>query len=61
MQSFFIPDDNFARSKDWEAIFDRLIALREQESLILELIIQVDTLCHRILRRTRGPRGRSPN
>jgi hypothetical protein len=24
--SFFITDDNFARNKDWEAIFDRLIS-----------------------------------
>ena len=26
---FFITDDNFARNKNWEAIFDRLIELRE--------------------------------
>jgi hypothetical protein len=48
--SFFITDDNFARNKDWEAIFDRLIALREQEGFSLKLTIQVDTLCHRIPR-----------
>ncbi|HTW72330.1 MAG TPA: radical SAM protein, partial [Acetobacteraceae bacterium] len=30
VHSFFITDDNFARNKDWEPIFDRLIALREQ-------------------------------
>jgi hypothetical protein len=45
---FFITDDNFARNKDWELIFDRLIHLREQEGINLRLIIQVDTLCHRI-------------
>ena len=28
---FFITDDNFARNKDWEPIFDRLIELREGE------------------------------
>jgi radical SAM superfamily enzyme YgiQ (UPF0313 family) len=28
---FFITDDNFARNKDWEAIFDRIIKLREQD------------------------------
>ncbi len=50
VQSFFITDDNFARNKDWEAIFDRLIALREQEGFSLKLTIQVDTLCHRIPR-----------
>jgi radical SAM superfamily enzyme YgiQ (UPF0313 family) len=44
---FFVTDDNFARNKDWEAIFDRLIALREQ-GLGVRLMIQVDTLCHKI-------------
>jgi hypothetical protein len=45
---FFITDDNFARNRNWEAIFDRLIEMREQEGLELQFIIQVDTLCHRI-------------
>ncbi len=45
---FFITDDNFARNKDWEAILDRLIALREIEGLQINFIIQVDTLCHRL-------------
>jgi hypothetical protein len=45
---FFITDDNFARNRNWEAIFDRLIALRESEGLTLQFLIQVDTLCHRI-------------
>ena len=45
---FFITDDNFARNRNWEAIFDRLIQMREQEGLGLQFIIQVDTLCHRI-------------
>jgi radical SAM superfamily enzyme YgiQ (UPF0313 family) len=44
---FFITDDNFARNKDWEPIFDRLIELREQEKLDIKFVIQVDTLCHR--------------
>jgi hypothetical protein len=48
VHKFFITDDNFARNKDWEAIFDRLIALREQHGIPLGLMIQVDTLCHRI-------------
>jgi radical SAM superfamily enzyme YgiQ (UPF0313 family) len=47
INKFFITDDNFARNKDWEAIFDRLIALRE-EGIPLGLLIQVDTLCHKI-------------
>jgi hypothetical protein len=45
---FFITDDNFARNKNWEAILDRLIHLREVEKLPLSLIIQVDTLCHKL-------------
>ena len=45
---FFITDDNFARNRNWEAIFDRLIEMREHEGLTLNFIIQVDTLCHRI-------------
>ena len=28
---FFITDDNFARNSDWEVLFDRLIALRDDE------------------------------
>jgi Radical SAM superfamily len=50
VKSFFITDDNFARNKDWEAIFDRLIALRERNGFSIKLTIQVDTLCHRIPR-----------
>jgi radical SAM superfamily enzyme YgiQ (UPF0313 family) len=45
---FFITDDNFARNRNWEAIFDRLILMRETEGLTLNFLIQVDTLCHRI-------------
>jgi hypothetical protein len=48
IHKFFITDDNFARNKDWEAIFDRLIELKEQHGFPLGLLIQVDTLCHKI-------------
>ncbi|HEY2619092.1 MAG TPA: radical SAM protein [Acetobacteraceae bacterium] len=44
---FFVTDDNFARNRDWEPILDRLIALR-QEGMKIKLILQVDTLCHKI-------------
>jgi len=44
---FFVTDDNFARNKDWEAIFDRIIELRERDAIDVRLIIQVDTLCHK--------------
>jgi hypothetical protein len=47
VRKFFITDDNFARNRNWEPIFDRLIELRE-EGIRLNLMIQVDTLCHRI-------------
>lgn len=45
---FFITDDNFARNREWEPLFDRLIQLREEENFDIKFIIQVDTLCHRI-------------
>ncbi|MGH9821384.1 MAG: B12-binding domain-containing radical SAM protein, partial [Pyrinomonadaceae bacterium] len=48
LHSFFITDDNFARNKDWEAILDKLIDLREVDSLKISFIIQVDTLCHKL-------------
>ena len=48
LHSFFITDDNFARNKDWEAILDKLIDLREIEKLKISFIIQVDTLCHKL-------------
>ena len=45
---FFITDDNFARNKDWEALLDRIIELREKEGWGLSFTIQVDTLCHKL-------------
>ncbi len=48
IHKFFITDDIFARNKEWEAIFDRLIELREKDGIPLGLMIQVDTLCHKI-------------
>ena len=48
IRNFFITDDNFARNKDWESIFDRLIELRERAGLNIRFMIQVDTLCHKI-------------
>jgi radical SAM superfamily enzyme YgiQ (UPF0313 family) len=45
---FFITDDNFARNKDWELIFDRIIELRERHGMDVRFLIQVDTLCHKI-------------
>jgi hypothetical protein len=45
---FFVTDDNFARNRNWEPILDRLIKLREQDGINIRLLLQVDTLCHRI-------------
>src|SRR5262249_13247742 len=45
---FLVTDDNFARNRNWEAILDRLIKLRNEENFRIRLILQVDTLCHRI-------------
>ncbi|MFI5014799.1 MAG: B12-binding domain-containing radical SAM protein [Hyphomicrobiales bacterium] len=45
---FFITDDNFARNKNWEPIFDRMIELREVHGFSLHFLIQVDTLAHKI-------------
>ena len=48
LNRFFITDDNFARNREWEAIFDRLIALKEKDGIEVRLMIQVDVLCHKI-------------
>ena len=48
VRRFLITDDNFARNKDWEAIFDRIIQIHERDRIKIRLIIQVDTLCHKL-------------
>ncbi|MFI4997795.1 MAG: B12-binding domain-containing radical SAM protein, partial [Hyphomicrobiales bacterium] len=48
IRHFLITDDNLARNKNWEAIFDRLIEMRQKERLAIRFVIQVDTLCHKI-------------
>ena len=48
IKRFFITDDNFARNRHWEPLFDRMIAMREGERMNIGFTIQVDTLCHRI-------------
>ena len=50
IHKFTITDDNFARNKAWESLFDRLIYLRREEGLTFKMTIQVDTMCHRIPR-----------
>ena len=48
VRNFFITDDNLARNQHWEQIFDRLIAMREEEGLKFWIVAQVDTMAHRI-------------
>jgi len=45
---FFVTDDNFARNRNWEPIFDRMIELREGQGYSLHFLIQVDVLAHKI-------------
>lgn len=45
---YFFTDDNFARNKSWEAIFDALIRLRENEHIPIEFMIQADVLSWKI-------------
>jgi radical SAM superfamily enzyme YgiQ (UPF0313 family) len=47
ISNFFITDDNFARNRNWEAIFDRLIEMRAS-GMEIRLVTQVDTQSHRI-------------
>ena len=49
INDFFLTDDNFARNKNWEAIFDRLINLRENQGFKhVKFTIQIDSLAHKI-------------
>ena len=48
VHNFFITDDNLARNHNWEAIFDRLIRMREEEGLDIRIVAQVDTMAHKI-------------
>lgn len=45
---YFFTDDNFARNKNWEAIFDALIRLRQDEQIPIEFMMQVDVLSWKI-------------
>jgi radical SAM superfamily enzyme YgiQ (UPF0313 family) len=47
---YFFTDDDFARNPEWEAVFDRLTKLREEEGVPVDFMIQVDTLSYKIPR-----------
>jgi len=59
VRRFFITDDNFARNKDWEPIFDRIIRIREVDKINVHLVIQVDTMCHKHPHSSKRRRGRA--
>ena len=46
IRHYFITDDNFARNRNWEAIFDRIARLRQELKVKFNFTIQVDTMCH---------------
>jgi hypothetical protein len=45
---YFFTDDNLARAKNWEAFFDMLIRLREEEGITIEFMIQADIPSYRM-------------
>ncbi len=45
---YFFTDDNFSRNPNWEAIFDALIALRKEEGIAVQFMMQIDTVSYRI-------------
>jgi hypothetical protein len=48
IRRFFITDDNLARNKNWEAIFDRLIDIRQREGVRFKFVMQVDAMSHKV-------------
>lgn len=48
VRHYFFTDDNFARNPQWEAIFDGLIRLREEEGLNVDFMMQVDVQAPRV-------------
>ena len=47
---YFFTDDNFSRNPCWEAIFDGLISLREEEGVCIDFMMQVDAVAWKIPR-----------
>jgi radical SAM superfamily enzyme YgiQ (UPF0313 family) len=47
---YLFTDDNFARNKNWEVLLDGIIKLREEEGIIIDYFMQVDTKATRIPR-----------
>lgn len=47
---YLFTDDNFARNKNWEPLLDGIIKLREEEGIVIDYFMQVDTKATRIPR-----------
>lgn len=45
---YFFTDDNFSRNRNWAAIFDGLIRMRNEEGIPVTFMMQVDTQSHRL-------------
>jgi radical SAM superfamily enzyme YgiQ (UPF0313 family) len=45
---YFFTDDNFARNKNWEGIFEVLIKIRNEDKIPVEFMMQVDVLSWKI-------------
>ena len=48
VRSYFITDDDFARNRNWEAILERIIELKRRDGFRINIIMQVDTMSHKI-------------
>jgi radical SAM superfamily enzyme YgiQ (UPF0313 family) len=48
VRHYFFTDDNFVRNPQWEAIFDGLIRMREEEGLLIDFMMQVDVQAPRV-------------
>ena len=45
---YFFTDDNFARSRNWRAILEELVRLREAVGIPIRFLMQVDALAHHL-------------
>nr|WP_321458405.1 radical SAM protein [uncultured Cohaesibacter sp.] len=48
IKTFFLSDDNIARNKRWEEVFDKLIEMRKKHKVRYELVIEADTVAYKI-------------
>ena len=48
IRRYFVTDDNFARNRNWKPFLETLARIRREEGIDLRLMMQVDTLAHKI-------------